>query len=399
MSATAELIALARQVLTPNYRQQPVVMTRGQGAEIWDIDGRSYLDMTAGIAVSILGHGHPKLVAVISQQAALLIHTSNLYFVEPQIRLAAALVTRGFPGRVFFCNSGAEANEAALKLARRYAQQVRREPGRIEMVAFLGSFHGRTIATLSVTGQEKYRQGFGPLWEGVRFVPFGDLEAARAAIGPKTAAVIVEVIQGEGGVRAAPPGFLAGLRDATTQAGALLIVDEVQTGVGRTGAFYAHTQESVVPDVVTLAKALAGGVPMGAMIARDEVAQALVPGSHASTFGGNPLASAAALAVLHAIDSENLLVRCQERGAQLREGLRAIVNHSAACKEVRGRGLLVGLELDREASPIVDRCREAGLLVTAAGGNVVRFAPPLVVTERQIDQALQITNAVIGALA
>ncbi|MEK6607158.1 MAG: acetylornithine/succinylornithine family transaminase, partial [Myxococcota bacterium] len=355
MSRSDPLIATARRVLTQNYRQQPVVMSRGVGCRLYDVDDREFLDMTAGLAVCVLGHAHPALAAAIAAQAGRLLHTSNLYYIEAQIRLAEALVARGFPGRVFFCNSGAEANEAALKLARRHAQVIRGEPERLEIVAFERSFHGRTVGALSVTGQAKYREGFGPLWGPVRFLPFGDLAAARAAIGPRTCAVILEVIQAEGGIHAAPEGFLAGLRDAATQVGALLIVDEVQTGMGRTGRFWAHAFEGARPDVVTIAKGLAGGVPIGAMIASEEVAEAFSPGVHASTFGGNPFACAAALAVLETIDAEGLVARAAETGAHLRDGLDRIARRRAICREVRGRGLLLGLALDREAMPVVER--------------------------------------------
>jgi predicted acetylornithine/succinylornithine family transaminase len=392
-----DLVAAGRRLLTSNYKQAPVVMARGEGCTLWDTEGRRYLDMTAGIAVCVLGHGHRGLADAIAAQAGKLIHTSNLYYVETQLRFAEALARRAFAGRMFFCNSGAEANEAALKLARRYATVVRKDPARTEYVAFENSFHGRTMGALSVTGQPKYRSGFEPLIPGVTFLPFGDIDAARAAIGPKTAAVILEPIQAEGGVLLPPPGYLAQLRAVCSDRGALLVFDEVQTGVGRTGSFYAFEQENVVPDVVTLAKGIAGGVPMGVMLASEEVSRGFEPGTHASTFGGNPLASAAALYIQQAIDRDNLLARCAEIGAHLGSSLlRVAERRRPRAKAARGRGLLHGLVLDGDAAPVVAKARERGVLLSVAGGSVVRFAPPLVVTKEQVDEAVAVLDAVLA---
>jgi acetylornithine/N-succinyldiaminopimelate aminotransferase len=389
MSVSEELMATGRKLLLNNYGRQPVVMSRGEGCVLWDADGRRFLDMTAGIAVCVLGHGHPGLAQALAMQAARLNHTSNLYFIEQQVRLAEALARRAFQGKAFFCNSGTEANEAALKIARRYQAVVRKDPERIELVSCEGSFHGRTMGALSVTGQAKYRQNFGPLLPGVRFMPFGDMEAARATIGDKTCAVIIEVIQAEGGINLPPPGYLQELRKLCTERGALLILDEVQTGVGRTGTFYAYEREAMVPDVVTLAKGLAGGVPIGAMLASDEVSKGFEPGSHAATFGGNPLACAGALYLQHAIDDQNLLARCQDSGAYLASALlRLAERRRPRTRGARGRGLLQGLVLDGEALPVVTRARELGLLVSVAGGNVVRFVPPLIVTRAELDEAV-----------
>jgi acetylornithine/N-succinyldiaminopimelate aminotransferase len=371
-------------------------MSRGEGCVLWDADDHRYLDMTAGIAVCVLGHGHAGLAQAIANQAMRLHHTSNLYYIEEQIRLAEALSKRAFAGKFFFCNSGTEANEAALKLARRYQAVVRGKPNRVEFIAFEGSFHGRTMGALSVTGQAKYRQGFGPLLQDVRFIPFGDTEAARTAISERTCAVIAEPIQGEGGINLPPPGYLQELRRICSERGALLIFDEIQTGVGRTGTFYAFEREAMVPDIVTLSKGLAGGVPMGAMLASDEVERAFEPGSHASTFGGNPLASAAALYIQQAIDEENLLGRCHETGAYLGSALsRMAERRRPKTRGVRGRGLLQGLVLDGEAAPIVQKAREHGLLLSVAGGSVVRFAPPLVVCKDEIDEAVAILDTVL----
>jgi predicted acetylornithine/succinylornithine family transaminase len=372
-------------------------LSSGDGCVLWDVEGRRYLDMTAGIAVCVLGHGHGGLADAIARQAGRLGHTSNLYYIEMQIRLAEALSRRAFAGKAFFCNSGTEANEAALKLARRYQIVTRNQPGRIEIVACENSFHGRTFGALSVTGQPKYRQGFGPLLPGVKFMPFGDLAAARSTITDETCAVIIEPIQAEGGINLPPPGYLQELRRISAERGALLIFDEVQTGMGRTGTFYAFEKEGVVPDIVTLAKGLAGGVPMGAMLANDEVARAFEPGTHASTFGGNPLASAAALYLQHAIDDQDLLKRCQDTGAYLGSALlRLVERRRPRIKGTRGRGLLQGLVLEGEAAPLIAKAREHGLLVSAAGSNVLRFAPALIVSKAEIDEAIAKIDAALA---
>ena len=396
MSLSDQLLASGRKLLINNYGRAPIVMSRGEGCVLWDVDGRRYLDMTAGIAVCILGHGHQGLAQAIAEQAARLHHTSNLYFIEAQIRLAEALAKRAFAGKMFFCNSGAEANEAALKLARRYQAVVRGKPQRVEFISFENSFHGRTMGALSVTGQAKYRQGFGPMVGDVRFIPFGSAEAARIAISERTCAVIAEPIQAEGGINLPPPGYLQELRHLCTERGALLIFDEIQTGVGRTGTFYAFEREAMVPDIVTLAKGLAGGVPMGAMLASEEVERAFEPGTHASTFGGNPLASAAALYIQQAIDDQNLLALCQETGAYLGSALsRLAERRRPKTRGTRGRGLLQGLVLDGDAAPVVQRARDRGLLLSVAGGQVVRFAPPLVVSKDEIDEAVSILDTVL----
>jgi acetylornithine/N-succinyldiaminopimelate aminotransferase len=398
-----ELIAIAQRHLVQNYKQQPIVLARGEGAELWDVRGRRYLDMTAGIAVCCLGHAHPKLTAAIASQAARLIHASNLYFIEKQLLLADALTRRSFADRVFFCNSGGEANEAALKLARRYQQVVARRPEKITIIATEGSFHGRTIATVSVTGQEKYRQNFGPMFGPVRFVPYGDAEAARAALSaPDACAFLCEPIQAEGGIVVPPEGYLAAVKQACVDNGALLIFDEVQTGVGRTGRWWGHEHENVTPDVMSLAKGLAGGVPIGAMLATDEAAKGLLPlpgepVTHASTFGGNALACAASLCVLEVIEEENLLSNCREAGEYLARGLqRLIERHPGQALEARGRGLLRGLLVRQDAAGIVAKCREKGMLVSVAGGSVVRFVPPLIVKRNELDEALGILDDVLG---
>jgi predicted acetylornithine/succinylornithine family transaminase len=397
MSQQDELVERGRRLLLNNNRQAPVVMARGEGCALFDVEGRRYLDMTAGVAVSMLGHGHAGLADAIAAQARRLIHVSNLYYIEAQLEFVEALSRRAFRGRAFLCNSGTEANEAALKLARRYQVTTRKQPERVELVAFEQSFHGRTFGALSVTGQAKYREGFGPLVGPVRFLPFGDVAAARAAIGERTAAVIVEPIQAEGGINLPPPGFLQELRRLASEAGAVLIFDEIQTGTGRTGTFYAFEAEGVVPDVVTLAKGLAGGVPIGAMLASEEVARGFEPGTHASTFGGNPFATAAALYVQQAIDELDLLAHCREVGAYLGAALaRLAERRRPKTRGARGRGLLQGLVVEGDAAEIVARARARGLLVSVAGGNVVRLVPPLIVGQAEIDEAVQILDAALG---
>jgi acetylornithine/N-succinyldiaminopimelate aminotransferase len=397
-----QLIAVAARVLMQNYRQQPAVMRRGSGCELEDVAGRRYLDMTAGISVCALGHSHPALQRILAEQGGRLQHVSNLYFVEEQILAAQALAERCFGDRVFFCNSGSEANEAALKLARRYAHVVEGQ-GRDLVVATDGSFHGRSFATVAVTGQPKYHEGFGPLLQPVASVPFGDLEAARRALGPRSAcAFIVEPIQAEGGIRMPPAGYLAGLRELCDETGTLLIFDEVQTGIGRTGRWFGHQHDGVTPDVMTLAKALGGGVPIGAVVATERAAAGLafVEGGavpHASTFGGNPLACAAARTVIATIESEGLLDHCARAGEHLAGRLSALAaTHAERCEGARGRGLLQGLVLREPAAPVVAACRERGLLLSVAGGTVVRFAPPLIVTTEQLDQAVDTLEQVLG---
>jgi predicted acetylornithine/succinylornithine family transaminase len=403
VSEQQQLIDLARHVLTENYRQQPIVLRRGGGCWVWDVGGSRYLDLTAGIAACPLGHAHPGLGAAIAEQAMKLLHVSNLFYIEPQIRLADELADRAVdmgPVRVFFCNSGAEANEAAIKLAKRWQHIVKGRPDRVTVMSFEGSFHGRSIATVALTGQEKYRSGFGPLVEWARILPFpesgSDLRPLEA-ITDQTCAVILEPIQAEGGIRAWPTGYLAALRRRCTETGTVLIFDEVQTGVGRTGTFFGYEQEGCVPDVMSLAKGLAGGVPIGAMVANAEVAKGFQPGTHASTFGGNPLATAAALEVLRVIETDKLLARVKQAGELLASMLQNLVGKHARAKEVRGRGLLRGLALDGDAAPVVARARDKNVLLSVAGGTVVRFAPPFVVSDEQLEEGVAALDFALGA--
>lgn len=399
----AELLALAEQVFVKNYRQQPIVLERGRGCEVWDVTGRRYLDMTAGIAVCGLGHAHPAFTARMTEQLGKLVHVSNLYFNEQQILAAKAITERCFGKRVFFCNSGGEANESALKLARRYQAVVAGAPHRTTVVSTHGSFHGRSIATLSVTGQAKYRDGFGPLFGPVEFIDFGDLEAAAKALEPRTAcALIVEPIQAEGGIVAAPPGYLAGLRRLCDDTGTILIFDEVQTGVGRTGTWFGYQHDAVTPDVMSVAKGLGGGIPIGALVCTERAAAGLAaqPGGavpHASTFGGNALACAAVNAVFEIIENEGLIERVAQAGQYLGVQLAGLVGEFPGhVTELRGRGLLRGIAVSGAPAQITVRCRENGLLLSVAGDKVVRFAPPYVIERKHIDEAIAILRGVLS---
>src|SRR4051812_29392122 len=403
MPTQDELLALADQVFVKNYRQQPIVLERGRGCEVWDKTGARYLDMTAGIAVCGLGHAHPGFTARMTEQLGKLIQVSNLYFNEQGILAAKAITERCFAKRVFFCNSGAEANEAALKLARRYQAVVAGAPQRTTIVSTHNSFHGRTIGTVSITGQPKYRDGFGPLFGPVDFINFGDLEAAARALEPRTAcAIIVEPIQAEGGIVVAPAGYLAGLRRLCDDTGTLLIFDEVQTGVGRTGRWFGHEHDGVVPDAMSLAKGLGGGVPIGALACSERAAAGLAaqPGGavpHASTFGGNALACAAANAVLEIIENEGLIERVAQAGQYLGSQLAGLVaEFPGHATEARGRGLLRGVAVSGAPAQVTTRCREQGLLVSVAGDKVVRFAPPYIVERKHIDEAIAVLRGVLS---
>ena len=395
MAATDDLIRDSARYLANTYARFPVVLVRGRGDRLWDSDGKEYLDFAAGIAVDVLGHCHPKVVEAIKAQAEALLHVSNLYHIEPQIRLASALCEHSFADKVFFCNSGAEANEAAIKLARRYAK-VRWGPDRYEIVCMRDSFHGRTMATLTATGQEKHQRGFEPLLPGFKHIPFNDLRAAEQAIDSRTCAVLVEPIQGEGGVRVPDDDYLPALRQLCSDRDVLLMLDEVQTGMGRTGRLFAYEHWGIEPDVMTLAKALGGGLPIGAMLAKEEVASAFVPGSHASTFGGSPFITAAALAALTAIIEERLPQRAAKIGAYFLGRLRELVQRYPYAKEARGKGLILALELAVPAKPIVDRCLQLGLLILTAGDQILRFVPPLIIGEAEVDEALGILDQALA---
>jgi acetylornithine/N-succinyldiaminopimelate aminotransferase len=375
--------------LIQNYARQDVMFVSGEGCYLTDDRGRRYLDAFAGVAVSVLGHGHPALAEAICRQARVLLHTSNHYFIEGQEQLARALVTNAFPSRAFFCNSGAEANEAAYKLVRLWGN-VAHGGRKRRILAFHGGFHGRTVGALSITATPAYREPFEPL-PPAEFLPYGDARALEQAMSEDVAAVFLEPVQGEGGVNVPPPGFLPAVREACTRSGALLVVDEVQTGLGRTGRFFAHQHERIAPDVMTLAKGIAGGVPAGAVLAREEIAALMRPGLHASTFGGNPLACAAARAVVREVAKPGFLENVAARGAQLAEGLRRIFGPQ---REVRGRGLLLGVQLTEPPQRWVKAAREEGLIVGPSGGNTLRLAPPLVLTEAEAVEILEKLRAV-----
>jgi acetylornithine/N-succinyldiaminopimelate aminotransferase len=395
---TKQLLAWAAKYHTPNYSRAPICLVRGDGARVWDSDGKEYLDFGAGLAVASLGHCHPRVTGAIREAAATLLHVSNLYHTAPQIHLAKLLCEHSFADRVFFGNSGAEANEAALKLARKYARE-RYASDRYEIIATHNAFHGRTFATVTATGQAKYQHGFEPLVPGFKHVPYNDLRAMERAIDNRTAAILVEPIQGEGGVHVPDDDYLPGLRKLCDETGALLILDEIQTGVARTGRLWAYEHAGIEPDIMTLAKALANGVPIGAMLTREEIARALGPGTHGSTFGGTPFVASVALATMQTIIEEKMPERAARLGRSLMDGLRRLAGGPGGITEVRGRGLLIGVALDRPVAPIVDACRDAGLLVLSAGERVLRLAPPLIVEGRDCDEALAIIGRALAPRA
>ncbi len=388
MSGNASFVQRGEKVLTPNYpRQQGIAIARGEGVRVWDVDGNEYLDFVGGVAVDVLGHCHPALVRALEAQARTIWHVSNHFHIPRQVELAEALLeVTPFASRVFFCNSGAEANEVMLKLARRYFHD-RGHPERNEIVSCLGSFHGRTLFTLTTGGQPKYQRGFEPLVPGVRHVPFGDLDALEAALTERTAAFIVEPILGESGVVPPPEGYLRGVRERTARKGVLLCLDEIQTGAGRTGKMWAHEWEGIVPDLMSSAKGLGGGFPIGALLATEEVGRHLTPGTHGTTFGGNPLACAVALAVLKELRG-GVLQRSAAVAARLRAGLERL-REGGRVEQVRGRGMLLGIVVRGVAAPdVMVAARARGLLVNAIGEDVLRMAPALTLTEAEADLAV-----------
>ncbi len=389
-----KIMALADANIMNTYRRVPIALVRGEGARVWDAEDREYLDFVAGIAVCNLGHSHPKVVKAIKKQAKELMHVSNLYYTKPQADVAAWLVAHSFADRVFFCNSGAEANEAAIKLARKYAHE-KMGGGRFELITMKDSFHGRTMATITATGQEKFQFGFTPLLDGFTYVPFNDPDALEAAITPKTCGVMLEPIQGEGGVIIPDAAYLARVRDICDRRHILMIVDEVQTGIGRTGKLFAYEHSGVTPDIMTLAKALGNGFPVGAMLAREEVAGAFVPGNHASTFGGNLLGMAAVKATIKALVEDGVLDNCREMGEYFLAKLRKLQEKHPVITDVRGRGLMLACSLASEGAGIVGACQEKGLLINCTGGKTLRFVPPLIVDSGDIDEAIAILDSVM----
>jgi len=391
-------MALSEQYVANTYARYPVLLVRGKGTRVWDMEGEEYLDFVSGLAVCNLGHCHPKVVKAIQNQAEKLIHVSNFYYIEPQIQLASLLCKHSFADKVFFCNSGAEANEGAFKLARKYAKENMGKD-RYEIITMERSFHGRTLATLTATGQEKFHKGYEPLMPGFKYVPFNDIGAVKKGINSKTCAVMLEPIQGEGGVNCPSEGYLKALREICDESGLLLIFDEVQVGMGRTGELFAYEHDGVEPDILTLAKSLAGGVPIGALLIKKGIADSFKPGDHASTFGGNPLATAAGVAALTALLDEGMLENCQKMGDYFLSQLEEIRGKFPFVEEVRGRGLILGMELKIDGSSIVKEMLRKKILINCTMGNVLRFLPPLIVTKEEVDRVVKALEEVFGGIS
>ena len=393
MKNESEIITRDQESYLPVFSRYPIVLDHGDGSYVWDVNGRKYLDALGGIAVNVLGHNYAPLVNAIGDQAKRLIHVSNLYYTEPQADAAAKLSGLTAGGKVFFGNSGAEANEGAIKAARKYAHTIR--PNKSQIITALGSFHGRTLATLTATGQEKFHRGFEPLPQGFDYVPFNDIAALETQMNENTAAVMLEPIQGEGGVRTPADGYLQQVRELCDKYDALLIFDEIQTGMGRTGSFYAYEMYGVTPDIVTLAKGLAGGVPTGAFIVTEKIAAAFHAGDHGSTFGGNPLACAAANVVLDTIANDDFLARVRDVGAHFKQALTNLQKkYPAHIVEVRGTGLILGMEVkeSEDAAAIARRMLEQGVIINCTAGNVLRFIPPLIFSKNEVDELIAVLD-------
>ena len=389
------LMTLSEKYVAHTYARYPIVLVRGKGTRVWDLEGEEYLDFVAGLAVCNLGHCHPRVVKAIQDQAEKLIHVSNFYYIEPQIQLASLLCKHSFADKVFFCNSGAEANEGAFKLARKFAKE-RGEKDRYEIITMERSFHGRTLATLTATGQEKFHKGYHPLMPGFKYVPFNDIGAVRNAVDSKTCAIMVEPIQGEGGVNCPSEGYLRALREVCDEKNLLLIFDEVQVGMGRTGKLFAYEHDGIEPDVLTLAKSLAGGVPIGALLIKKGVADSFKPGDHASTFGGNPLATAAGVAALTALLEEGMVENCRKTGNYFFAKLEGIKKKFPFVHEVRGKGLILGMELKIDGSSFVKEMLRKKILINCTMGNVLRFLPPLIVAQEEIDRVVKALEEVFS---
>ena len=387
------LIDETSKYIFPTYKRLPIVLVKGKGTKLWDQEGKEYLDFFSGLAVCSLGHCHPKVVEAIEAQAKILLHVSNLFHTKPPIELARLLVENSFADKVFFCNSGAEANEGAIKLTRKYMRGKNED--RFEIIAMHESFHGRTLAMITATGQNKFKEGFDPLLPGFKHVPFNDLDAVRKAITGKTAAIMVEPIQGEGGVNCPSDNYLKGLRALCDEKNLLLIFDEIQVGLGRTGKLFAYEHYGVTPDIMTLAKALAGGLPIGALLARDEIAKCFIPGTHASTFGGNPLVTAAGTAAFTALKDPALLGNCSVVGAYFMSALNRLKKKYSVIREVRGKGLIIGMELTIPGAEIVNKFLEKGVLINCVQNNVIRFLPPLIVTKKEVDHVVRLLDEVL----
>ena len=396
-TASESTIGLADKYIFPTYKRHPFALVKGEGCRVWDESGKEYLDFVGGIAVCALGHSSPIVTKALEEQSKILVHVSNLYYTRPQAELAKLLVENSFADRVFFCNSGAEANEAAIKIARRYTRE-KFGPGKHTIVSMQGSFHGRTMATLSATGQSKVQVGYDPLLPGFKFVPYNDLAVLKAAVDDTVCAVMLEPIQGEGGIVVPHPDYLKGVKEICREKGALLIFDEIQTGMGRTGRLFAHEHFGVSPDIMSLAKALGNGLPIGAMLSTEALSSAFGPGSHASTFGGTPLVTAVAKAVLSSLLNDGWLDHCRNMGSYFRARLEELKKRHACIKEVRGLGLIIGVELDRPGAPVMEACVQRGFLINCAQEKVLRFVPPLVVTEKEIDQLIEALGSVLGGV-
>jgi len=395
-----KLLDDSEHYLMHTYNRFPVAIRKGRGMKVWGTDGKEYLDFLGGVAVNCLGHCHPKVVIAIQKQAQRLIHISNYFHIESQTKLAKILVENSFADKVFFCNSGAEANEAAIKLARRYFKEVSGK-NKFEIITALNSFHGRTLGTLSATGQEKFKIGFDPLVPGFTHVDFNDIGAIENAITKNTCAVMLEPIQGESGVKIPAPDYLGEVRKLCDRHGILLILDEVQTGMGRTGKLFAYEHSGITPDIMTLAKGLGGGVPIGAMLATDTVAAAFVPGTHGSTFGGNPLACSAAIATIDVLIEDGFILdQCKRMGEYFKKKLEELQKEfPSIVAEVRGVGLLIGMELTRDGAPIVQACLERGLIINCTAGNILRFMPALIITEKEIDHLVDVLGQIFDRLS
>lgn len=391
-----QIMELDSQHYMPVFARYPIVLTHGEGPYVYDNEGNKYLDFLAGIAVNVLGHAHPKLVAAIAEQAGKIIHCSNLYYTEEQTSLAKSLADLSGLDKVFLANSGAEANEGALKLARKYGKTLSEE--KVEIITAEHCFHGRTLATLTATAQPKYQKGYEPLPAGFKYVPYNDIEALKAAVSTKTCAIMLEPIQGEGGVNVPDDGYLQKVRQLCDENDILLIFDEIQTGVGRTGKMFAYEHFNIKPDIVTMAKGLGGGVPIGAFIAKAKVANVFAPGDHGTTFGGNPLASAAGNAVLKVMKDEKLIENAATVGAYMVKQLQSLqAKYPALISGVRGKGLMIGMTLTQPGRAIVEQCLEKGIIINCTAGNVIRLVPPLNINNGHVDEVIKVLDSVLAA--
>jgi predicted acetylornithine/succinylornithine family transaminase len=393
---TNDILVDSQNYIMNTYNRQPLVLVKGRGARVYDSDGREYLDFVSGVAVNNLGHCHPRVVVALQKQAQRLMHVSNHFHNEPQVNLAKMLVTHSFADKAFFCNSGAEAIEAAIKLARRYGREVLKQD-RYEIITMRGSFHGRTMGALTATAQETMQKGFEPVVPGFRYVPYNDVRSVEQTINDRTCAVLVEPLQGEGGVIVPTAGYLKAVRDLCSQHDILLMIDEIQTGMGRTGKLYGYEHDNITPDVAALAKGLAGGMPIGALLATEKVARAFIPGSHGSTFGGNPLACAAAIASLETLLEDNIIIpAAAQLGLHFQQRLEVLKKKYSFVRDVRGKGLLVGMELDCDGKDIVAACLKKGFLINCTVNTVLRFMPPLIITDEEIDLLIEALDTILG---